>query len=108
MCNARNEESEEVKYIVFWDWDEEDTEKGIEKTRKIDKLREKCPARFPKSLGSSYARESPSSGFTLFEATEEQLENWKEFYKPELRVTEIWHIISAQEYIERFESKKKK
>lgn len=97
-----------MKYIVFWEWDEEDTERGIEKTRKIDELREKYPARFPKSLGSSYARESPPSGFTLFEATEEQLENWKEFYKPELRVTEIWHIISAQEYIERFESKKKR
>lgn len=97
-----------MKYIVFWEWDEKDTEKGIAKTREIDELRERCPEKYPKSLGSSYARDSPPSGFTIFKANEKQLENWKEFYEPVLRVTKIWKIIKAKEYIKRFESKKRK
>lgn len=96
------------KYIVFWEWDEKDTEKGIEKTREIDELREKYPDRYPRSLGSSYAVRSPLNGFTLFEANEEQLKNWKAFYEPVLHITDIWHIVSASEFIEEYESRKEK
>lgn len=104
---------DEMKYIVYWEWDEKDTEELIKKTRQIDELREKYPDRYPKSIGGRSKiivrdQERPHRGFSLYEGTEEQLNKWEEFYKPELRVTEILHIIKAQEYIEEFESKKKK
>jgi hypothetical protein len=97
------------KYIVFWEWDEEDTEKGILKSKEIDKLREEeqARARFPKSLGSSYVEQSPPRGFTLFEATEEQLENWKAFYGSVLKITKIQPIIHASEFIKEYESTQK-
>ena len=86
------------KYIVFWEWDEKDTEEGIRLSKEIDKLR-----KFPKSLGSSFVFQSPPRGFTLFEATEEQLENWKEFYGPVLKNIKIQSIIHASEFIEEYE-----
>ena len=96
------------KYIVFWEWDENYTEKGIQKSKEIDKLREEdqARARFPKSLGSSYVEQSPRRGFTLFEATEQQLENWMEFYGSLLKNTKIQPIIHASEFIKEYESTK--
>jgi len=96
------------KYIVFWEWDEDETEKGIQKSKEIDKLREEdqARARFPKSLGSSFVLQSPRRGFTLFEATEQQLENWMEFYGSLLKNTKIQPIIHASEFIKEYESTK--
>lgn len=100
--------SEETKkYIVFWAWREEDTERGIEKTKEIDRLRKENPEKYPTSLNRSHARDSPPTGFSIFEATKEQLKNWKDHYKPVLIVTDIWKIVTAEEYIERFLAREK-
>ncbi|UCH57476.1 MAG: hypothetical protein JSV18_00725 [Candidatus Bathyarchaeota archaeon] len=96
------------KYIVFWEWNKEDTEKGIEKAKKIDELRKQEPEKYPKSLGSSYGilgSDVKYHGFTLFEANEKQLKEWEEFYKPVLRITKKKHIISAAKFIEKYEKK---
>lgn len=96
-----------MKYIAFWEWNEEDIEKGIEKTRIIDEEREKYPGRYVRPLFGSWLIIGKTRGFSLVEGTEEQAKNWEEFYKPELKKVEFAPIINAKEFIEDFERKKK-
>lgn len=99
-----------MKIIVHWEWNEEDTEELIKKSIRIDRVREKESDRFPTSISNGswiLAREPdhPRSGFSLYEGTEEQLKRWTEFYKPELKITKISNIVTAQEYVKELKGK---
>lgn len=98
------------KYIVYWTWKYSDTERGIELYHEMDKLKAEdsrsLPSEraFPTSLASSYG-EDPR-WFTLFEATDEQLQNWLKHYEPVLKILDIRPIIGADEFIEKWEEGK--
>ncbi len=96
------------KYIVYWTWDLADTDDGIKLYRDMNNLKEidsKKPFHdriYPTSHGSSNG--SSPDWFTIFTATDQQLENWLKHYGKVLKVKKILPIMSADEFIEKWEA----
>ncbi len=101
--------SEEIKkYIVFWTWNFADTDKGIDLYYKMNELKEADLKEedmsrriYPTSHGSSHGDTSPD-WFTIFEATEKQLNNWLKHYGEVLQVKKIMPIMGADEFIKKW------
>lgn len=100
------------KYIVFWTWNFADTDKGIDLYYKMNELKEAdskeediLRRRLPTSHGSSHGDHSPD-WFTIFEATEQQLDNWLKHYGKVLQVKKIMPIMSADEFIAKWKDRK--
>ncbi len=98
------------KYIVFWTWDLADTDDGITLYRQMNEQKNHDSGKpfkertYPTSHGSSHGDDSPD-WFTIFEATDEQLKNWLEHYGKVLKVKKIMPIISADEFIRKWDNK---
>ena len=72
-----------MRFIVYWDFDAEDIDKVIAKNMQMGEIMEKDPERFGKFLFPPQATVY-TEGFTLVEATPEQIRNSTVFWFPEL------------------------
>lgn len=75
-----------MKCIVYWEFCPEDIDKVIAKNMESEEIAEKDPDRFPKYLyPPQYTTQG--KGFTLVEATQEQMTNGHVFWFPEMSLT---------------------
>jgi uncharacterized protein DUF3303 len=76
-----------VKFIGFWEYDLEDTDKVTEKFRKIMEEREKGTERYGKLVFGPYHIGGESKGFAIYETDDmNQLTNLMVYYVPELKL----------------------
>jgi hypothetical protein len=71
-----------MKYLALWTFDGKKLEKVLKKSEKYYKNREKTPDKYPKILYPSQATLGSYGGFTVIEATHEQLMNYAQAYGP--------------------------
>ena len=72
-----------MKCICFWEFEPEDFDKIIEKYKQAMEDREKFPDKFPKILFGPYSLGGEWKGFTVYDATPEQMTNLALHYMPE-------------------------
>jgi hypothetical protein len=75
-----------MKCICFWEFEPEDLDKIIEKYKQAMEDREKVPNKFPKILFGPYSLGGEWKGFTVYDATPEQMTNLALHYMPEEKV----------------------
>jgi len=75
-----------MKYILFWEFCPSDLDKVIEKSVKRTKMREKNPEKYLKTLFPSHSIGGQCKGFSVVEATPEQVRDYVLYSLPELQV----------------------
>jgi len=74
-----------VKYVVFWEHCPDDTEKLIEKTKRLVELAEKEPEKWGKTLFPPHYY-GWCKGLTIVEAEQEHITRSMAFWFPELKM----------------------
>jgi hypothetical protein len=74
----------ELKYIVYWEFCQEDLEKVVNKFVKYQKEHEKNPGKYQEYLYPPHAFVGQTKGFSIVEATPEQINNVAIYWTPEL------------------------
>ena len=95
-----------MKYIVFWEFCPEDIDKVIEKSKQAMAEREKGSEKFPKIIFPAHSLCDEFKGFTIEEATPEQIANLVFQYMPEMRVKFV-PILESAKIIEQYLKMKK-
>ena len=95
-----------MKYIAFWEYKPEDFDKVIEKYRQITKEREKTPEKYTKQLFPPHGMGGEHRGFTVVEATSEQILNTVLLNSPEVKIRYV-PIFESTKYIELYQNSKK-
>ena len=95
-----------MKYICFWEFEPKDFDKMIEKYNQAIEEREKVPEKFPKILFGPYSIGGEWKGFTVYEATPEQMTNLVLHYMPEEKL-KFMPIFDGKKVIERYLKMKK-
>ena len=95
-----------MKYIAFWEYKPEDIDKVIEIYSQIQKEREKDPKKFTKQLFPPHGMGGEHAGFTIVEATSEQILNTVLLYSPEVTLRYV-PIFESTKYIELHQNTKK-
>ena len=90
-----------MKFIAYWEFNPEDTDKVLSKYVKMAEIRKKPTDLYPKVLFPSHYT-GPSEGFLIVEGDEHQLANYTLFYFPEMRITYV-PLIDAAEVIEKYQ-----
>ena len=72
-----------MKCICFWEFEPEDFDKMVEKYKQAMEDREKFPDKFPTILFGPYSLGGEWKGFTVYDATPEQMTNLALHYMPE-------------------------
>lgn len=80
-----------MKYIQFWDDSPERLSNSIKKIEKVNGLSRERSEKFPKILFGPYTMlsENQYKGFTIIEATPEQLEYDRAFFAPEGKMRNV-------------------
>lgn len=95
-----------MKYLVCTEWDPKDSDKVVEKFKKIPAIREKSPELFPKIVAGAYNFVGESKGFAVYETDNpEQLINMAMYYMPYMKVKWI-PIIDSVKAVELYEQMK--
>jgi hypothetical protein len=88
------EEVSKLKFIGFWEYALEDTDKVLEKFMKMTAEREKGSEKYPKLIFGPYHIGGESKGFTIFETDNiDQLTNTTIHYIPEMK----WKFVPIHE-----------
>jgi hypothetical protein len=95
-----------MKYICFWEFEPEDFDTIIKKYKQRMGDREKFPEKFPKILFGPYSLGGEWKGFTVYDATPEQMINLVLHYTPEEKMKFV-PIFNGAKIIERWEKMKK-
>jgi hypothetical protein len=95
-----------MKYIAFWEYKPEDFDKVIEKYRQLTTEREKTPEKYTKQLFPPHGIGGEHNGFTVVEATSEQITNTVLLYSPEVTVSYV-PIFESAKVIEQYLNMKK-
>jgi hypothetical protein len=95
-----------MKYICFWEFKPEDFDKMIEKYKQAMEDREKVPDKFPKILFGPYSLGGEWKGFTVYDATPEQMTNLALHYMPEEKLKFV-PIVDSKKAIELYLEMKK-
>lgn len=95
-----------MKYICFWEFKPEDFDNIIEKYRQAMEDREKIPDKFPKILFGPYSIGGEWKGFTVYDATPEQMTNLALHYMPEEKLKFI-PILDSKKALELYLKMKK-
>ena len=95
-----------MKYIAFWEYPPENFDKVIEKYRQLTTAREKTPERYTKQLFPPHGMGGEHAGFTIVEATSEQILNTVLLYSPEVTLRYV-PIFESTKYIELYQNAKK-
>lgn len=83
-----------MKVIGYWKYETKDTDAVIEKTLKSDEVRKKEPKKLPKTIFNPHFLMGGTSGFTIFEAdNDDQLAELVMQYYPVL----LWEFVPIYE-----------
>jgi hypothetical protein len=83
-----------VKFVGFWEYCLEDTDKVVEKFRQVTAEREKGTTRFAKVIFGPFHLSGESKGFTVFETDDpDALTNTAMFYVPVMK----WKFVPIHE-----------
>ena len=88
-----------MKYIVFWEFSPEDMDKVVEKSVKAQEDAKKNPGKYPEYIFPPHAIGGQPKGFSLVEATPEQIVTGVTYWRPELKV-KYMPIIESAKFIE--------
>lgn len=88
-----------MKYLAFWEFCPEDLDKVIEKSVKSREEMKKSPGKFPEYIVPPHSIGGQMKGFSVVEATPEQIVNGVLYWHPELKIKYL-PIIEASEFIE--------
>ena len=95
-----------MKYLLYGEWNPEDSDKAVEKFKKIPAVREKFPELFPKILTGAYNFVGQTKGFAVYETDNpEQLQNLATYYMPYMKIKWI-PIIDSGKAVELYEQVK--
>ena len=90
-----------MKCICFWEFEPEDFDKIIEKYKQAMEDRANVPDKFPKILFGPYSLGGEWKGFTVYDATPEQMTNLALHYMPEEKVKFV-PTFDSKKAIERY------
>ena len=90
-----------MKYIVFWEFSSEDMDKVIEKSIKVQKEAEKNPEKYPEYIFPPHTIGGQPKGFSVVEATPEQIVTGVSYWRPELKL-KYMPIIESAKFIEHY------
>ena len=90
-----------MKYIVFWEFCPEDMDKVIESSLKAQKESEKNPEKFAKYIMTPQSIGGQTKGFSVVEATPEQMVNSVLHWHPELKM-KYMPIVDTAKFIEQY------
>lgn len=93
--------SEKMKYLEFFEYSPEDLDKLIDKNVKLGELRKNNPGKYPEHLFPSHHIAGQTKGFTVIEATSEQIANGVVYWYPELKL-KFMPIIETTKFIEQY------
>ena len=85
-----------MKYLVFWEFCPEDLDRVIEKSVKHAEVTKKNPGKYPEYILPPHSISGQMKGFTVVEATPEQMVNGVLYWHPELKLKYMPIIESAK------------
>lgn len=88
-----------MKYIAFWEFCPEDLDKVIEKYNALLEGREKAPEKYAETLFPPHSMGGENKGFTIVEATPEQMTNTILHYMPVMKLKYV-PILESRKIIE--------
>jgi hypothetical protein len=88
-----------MKYIVFWEFDQEDGPKVTETASKLRKAMKKDPDKYSKILFPSHLMVGERKGFYVVESTAQQMMNTVLFYRGSMKFKYV-PIVKASEMAE--------
>jgi hypothetical protein len=94
-----------MKYIVFWEFSPEDLDKVIEKQLKVPEVGKKNPGMFAETIFPPHSIGGQRKGFTVVEATPEQIVNGTFYWGPELKM-KFMPIVDSATIIELYKKSK--
>jgi hypothetical protein len=90
-----------VKYLTFWEFSPEDMDKAVKKFGEYQKELEKNPEKYQTYIFPPHGFAGKTNGFSVVEATPEQINNVAIFWTPILKLT-YKPIIQAAAFVEQY------
>jgi hypothetical protein len=90
-----------LKYIVFWEFSPEEMDKVTEKSVKHQEEMKKNPGKYPEYLFPPHTIGGQTKGFSVVEATSDQIVNGVMYWRPELKL-KYMPIIESAKSIEQY------
>ncbi len=95
-----------MRYLEFFEYSAEDLEKLMEKNVKMTEMRKKDPSQYPEYLFPPHNIGGEMKGFSVVEATPEQIMRGVNYWLPELRL-KFMPIFENARFIEEYVKSKK-
>ena len=95
------EEGEKVKYLVFWEFCPEDMDKAFKKFGEYMKEHEENPGKYQEYLYPSHGFAGQPQGFSIVEATIEQINNVAMYWTP-LLTFKYKPIVESAKFVEQY------
>ena len=90
-----------MKYIVFWEFCPEDLDKVAKKFVELPEMRKKNPGKYPEYIFPPHTIGGQPKGFSVVEATPEQIVTGVSYWRPELKL-KYMPIIESAKFIEHY------
>lgn len=94
-----------MKYVAYWEFDSEDTDALLSKFLKVEEARKKQPDKYPKNIFPPHYT-AANKGLSIVEGDEHQLVNWTLYYYPEMKISYV-PLLDSAEVAEKYAKSKK-